>query len=74
MPADALLRTGEKLVEYLGRFEVYPGQQWVVEVDGISVTETNWPRLRPKPGHIIECRRVAQEVALRLVAFAMLSY
>jgi len=74
MPADAPLRNGETLVEYLGRFEVYPGQQWAVEVDGIAVTESNWPRLRPKPGRIIECRRVAQKDVLRIVALAALAY
>lgn len=74
MAEEAPLLPNETLLHFIGRHGVEPGQQWVVEVDGMEVVEANWARIRPKPGHIIECRRVAQKDALRLVAIIALSY
>lgn len=74
MAHEAPLLPRETLLSFVGRHGVEPGHQWVVEVDGVEVIEANWPRIRPKPGYIIECRRAAQKDVLRLVAFVALSY
>lgn len=65
---------GERLSAVLARYDVLPGDQWVVTIDGVEVLEANWPRLYPKHGHIIEVRRVMHKDVLRIVAFAALSY
>lgn len=74
MADEALLLPGETLLEFLGRHEVMPGQQWVATIGGVEVLEANWSRVRPKNGHLIEVRRVMHKDVLRLVAVVALSY
>jgi hypothetical protein len=70
----AALVPGETLAAFVGRHGVQAGQQWVVTLGGVEVLEAQWHRVRPKPGHLVECRRVPQKDVLRLVAFAALAY
>lgn len=65
---------GETLAALLARQGVLPGQQWVVSIGGIDVPEQHWGRVRPKHGHLIECRRVPEKSILRIVAVAALAY
>lgn len=74
MPEAAALLPGETLLEFLGRHDVMPGQQWIATIDGVQVLEANWSRVRPKHGHLIEVRRVMHKDVLRLVAVVALSY
>lgn len=68
------LRPGETLAAFLARHDVHPGQCWVVTIGGVLVHEMHWARVKPRHGHVIECRRVPQRDALRLVALVALSY
>jgi hypothetical protein len=70
----AALVPGESLAAFVGRHGVEPGQQWVVTIGGVEVLEAHWGRVRPKHGHLVECRRVPQKDVLRIVAFVALSY
>jgi Putative phage tail protein len=65
---------GDTLAELLARQGVVPDQQWVVTIGGVDVPEHQWSRVRPKHGHLIEARRVAQKDVLRIVAVAALAY
>jgi hypothetical protein len=69
-----LLLPDETLAAFLARHEVLPGQQWVVTIGGVLVHEIHWPRVKPKHGHIIECRRVPERDVLRIAALVALSY
>jgi hypothetical protein len=70
----AALVPGETLAAFVGRHGVQAGQQWVVTIGGVEVLEAQWHRVRPKPGHLVECRRVPQKDVLRIVAIVALSY
>ena len=65
---------GESLALLLARQGVLPGARWVVAIEGCAVPEPMWAYTRPKHGHLIECRRVPQKDALRIIAVAALSY
>ena len=67
------LRPGETLAAFLARHDVLPGQCWVVTIGGVLVHEMHWSRVKPRHGHVIECRRVPQREALRLVALVALT-
>lgn len=67
------LRPGETLAAFLARHDVHPGQCWVVTIGGVLVHDMHWHRVKPKHGHVIECRRVPQKDALRLVAIIALA-
>jgi hypothetical protein len=69
----AELQPGETLASFLARHGVQPGQQWVVTIGGVLVHEMHWPRVRPKHGHLIECRRVPERDVLRLAAIVALT-
>lgn len=71
---EAALLPGETLAAFLGRHGVMPGQQWVVTIGGVAVHEMHWGRVRPRPGHLIECRRAAEKSVLQLAAVVALSY
>lgn len=70
----AELQPGETLASFLSRHGVQPGQQWLVTIGGVLVHEMHWQRVRPKHGHLIECRRVPEKSVLRLAAVVALSY
>ncbi len=70
----AALQPGETLAAFLARHDVVPGQQWVVTIGGVLVHEMHWARVRPKHGHLIECRRVPEKTVLRLAAVIALAY
>lgn len=70
----AELVPGETLAVFLDRHGVQAGGQWVVSLGGIEVHELMWDRVRPKPGHLIEARRVAHRDVLALVATVALGY
>ena len=70
----AELQPGETLASFLARHGVQPGQQWLVTIGGVLVHEMHWQRVRPKHGHLIECRRVPEKSVLRLAAVVALSY
>lgn len=70
----ALFDPSETLLALLERHGVKPGEQWVVAIEGVRVPEAMWSRTRPVEGWLIEARRVPQKDALRLIAFAALSY
>lgn len=72
--AAAQFEPGDTLAVLLARQGVLPGQQWVVTIGGVVVPEQHWARVRPKHGHLIECRRVPEKGILRIVAIAALSY
>lgn len=72
--AAAQFEPGDTLAVLLARQGVLPGQQWVVTIGGVVVPEQHWQRVRPKHGHLIECRRVPEKGILRIVAIAALSY
>ena len=72
--AEAGISPGESLANVLTRQDVLSGQQWVVKIDGCAVPEPMWAFTKPKHGHLIECRRVPQKDALRVVAIAALAY
>lgn len=69
---EAALVPGETLAVFLERHGVVVGRQWVVSLGGMEVQEIHWERIRPKPGHLIEARRVPEGGGggdlLRLVA------
>lgn len=71
---EAALMPGETLASFLRRHDVMPGQQWVVTIGGVLVHEMHWCRVRPRPGHLIECRRAAEKSVLQLAAVVALSY
>lgn len=71
---QAPLQPGDTLAAFVARHGVLPDQQWVVSIGGADVPELMWQRVRPKPGHIIECRRAPGEDALKLVAVVALAY
>lgn len=75
-PGAAALIPGETLDTFLARYDetVRPGQQWVVSIGGLRVPEAMWARTRPRPGQVIEARRVPEKDMLRIVAVAALSY
>lgn len=73
-PQAAPLVPGEALGAFLARHGVVPGQQWVVTIGGVLVHDMHWHRVRPKHGHLIECRRVPQRDALRIIAVVALAY
>lgn len=64
---------GETLAAFLDRHGVLPSQQWVVTVGGLLVHEMHWARVKPKPGHLIEARRVPERDVLRIVALVALT-
>lgn len=70
----AELQPGETLASFLVRHGVQPGQQWLVTIGGVLVHEMHWHRVRPKHGHLIECRRVPEKSVLRLAAVVALGY
>ncbi|MES1977315.1 MAG: phage tail protein [Pseudomonadota bacterium] len=70
----AQLVPGEYLITFLARYEVVPGQQWVVAIGGVDVPEAYWGRIKPRHGHLIEARRVPQGEVLKLVATVALAY
>lgn len=72
--AAAQFTPGESLASLLERQGVLPGQQWVVTIDGFEVPASMWLYTRPKHGTLIECRRVPEKDALRIIAVAALSY
>lgn len=65
---------GETLAAMLERQGVLPGQQWVVDIEGVEVPESRWHLVRPKHGYTIQVRRVMHKDVLRIVAIAALSY
>lgn len=65
---------GDSLACLLEREGVLPGSQWMVSIGGVDVPEAQWGRVRPKHGHLIECRRVPEKDVLRIVAVAALGY
>lgn len=68
----AELQPGETLAAFLARHGVQPSQQWLVTIGGVLVHEMHWSRVRPKHGHLIECRRVPERSVLRLAAIVAL--
>lgn len=70
----AVLLPGETLAAFLARHDVLPDQQWVVTVGGVLVHEMHWARVKPRNGHVIECRRVPEKDVLRIVAIVALAY
>lgn len=65
---------GDYLSDVLARYEVVPGQQWVVSIGGAEVPEALWCRVKPKHGHLIEARRVPEKQVLQIVAIVALTY
>lgn len=72
-PQAAALQPGETLEALLARHDVRPGQQWIVTIGGVLVHEMHWHRVRPKHGHLIECRRVPERDVLRIAALVALT-
>lgn len=72
--AAAEFSPDEFLASLLARQGVLPDQQWVVTIDGCEVPPAMWAYTKPKHGLLIECRRVPQKDALRIIAIAALSY
>ncbi len=70
----AALQPGETLASFLARHGVEPGRQWVVTIGGVWVHEMHWSRVKPRPGHLVECRRVPERQVLQLAAIVALSY
>ncbi len=70
----AALQPGETLASFLARHGVEPGRQWVVTIGGVWVHEVHWSRVKPRPGHLVECRRVPERQVLQLAAIVALSY
>ncbi|GGX32842.1 hypothetical protein GCM10007242_44760 [Pigmentiphaga litoralis] len=64
---------GRSLAETLAAEGVLPGA-WAVSVGGVDVPAEYWPRVRVKPGHLIECRAVVRKQVLQIAAIAALSY
>lgn len=69
----AALQPGESLASFLARHGVVPGQQWVVTLGGVLVRDMHWHRVKPKPGHLIECRRVPERQVLQIAALVALT-
>ena len=69
----AALQPGESLASFLARHGVVPGQQWVVTIGGVLVHEMHWSRVKPKHGHLIECRRVPERQVLQIAALVALT-
>ena len=71
----AQLLPGETLVTFLGRHGVdLSAGDWAISIGGAQVPRLMWHRVRPRHGHLIECRRVAGKTALKLVALVALTY
>ena len=70
----AALLPNETLAMFLERHGVLAGQQWRVSLGGVDVPELMWGRVKPKPGHLIEARRVPGEDVLKVVAIVALAY
>lgn len=47
---------------------------WVVAIDGAEVPAVMWGRTRPKPGVLVECRRVVREDVVKIAALIAISY
>jgi hypothetical protein len=58
--AAAPLLSGDTLAVYLARHGVEPDGQWVVWLGGLEVPQELWSRVRPKPGHLVQARKVVQ--------------
>lgn len=69
----AALQPGESLASFLARHGVEAGQQWVVTIGGVLVHEMHWSRVKPKHGHLIECRRVPERQVLQIAALVALT-
>lgn len=70
----ALVQPGDYLADVLARYDVLPGQQWLVSLGGVAVAECHWRRVRLKHGHLIEARRVPQKQVLQIAAVVALAY
>tara|TARA_B100001105_G_scaffold253662_1_gene247669 strand:- start:1832 stop:6400 length:4569 start_codon:yes stop_codon:yes gene_type:complete len=71
----AELRPGETLAVFLTRHGVdLSAGDWAVTIGGAQVPRLMWDRVRPRHGHLIECRRLAGKSALRIVALVALTY
>lgn len=71
---QAMLDPKESLQALLARHGVDPHNQWAVSIDGRRVPDAMWRTTWPSADHLIEARRVPEKDALRLLAFAALSY
>lgn len=66
---------GESLAAFLTRNGVDISQgDWVVTIGGAAVSRPMWDRTHPRPGMLIECRKVAGKKVLAIVAILVIAY
>lgn len=70
---QAALVPGETLADLLARQGVLPAERWAVTVGGLAVPPAMWHRLRPKPGMLIEARRVPGKDYIGMIAAVVIS-